>query len=137
MTGQDVVALDAWAEAIEQRAEALQISLGATQIDITDLLESRRDDSLEMPDLRSRAHDIEANVKLSKVQAMSKYGHGMALCQVDLTGDEDLIDEDGDTGMGDSTGVSVSLGGEISSGGKKSRESNIGGGKIAGRAIIT
>ncbi|GJS52486.1 hypothetical protein Tco_0625848 [Tanacetum coccineum] len=88
---------------------------------------------------------------------MSKYGHGMALCQgnnginneemvkvknqlgfiVDLTGDEDLIDEDGDTGMGDSTGVSVSLGGKISSGGKKSQESNISGGKIAGRAIIT
>ncbi|GKE26423.1 hypothetical protein Tco_1441807, partial [Tanacetum coccineum] len=32
---------------------------------------------------------------------------------VDLTGDEDHIDEDGDTGMGDSTEVSVSLGGEI------------------------
>ncbi|GJR06257.1 hypothetical protein Tco_0529241 [Tanacetum coccineum] len=47
---------------------------------------------------------------------------------VDLTGDEDLID--GDTGMGDSTGVSMSLGGEISSGGKKSQESNIGGGEI-------
>ncbi|GKE59906.1 hypothetical protein Tco_1510273 [Tanacetum coccineum] len=55
----------------------------------------------------------------------------------DLTGDEDLIDEDGDTGMGDSIGVSVSLGGEISSGGKKSRESNISGGKIAGKEIIT
>ncbi|GKC60703.1 hypothetical protein Tco_1088301 [Tanacetum coccineum] len=51
MTGQDVEALDAWAEAIEQRAEALQISLGATQIDITDLLESRRDDRLEMAEL--------------------------------------------------------------------------------------
>ncbi|GJR16417.1 hypothetical protein Tco_0799069 [Tanacetum coccineum] len=56
---------------------------------------------------------------------------------VDLTGDEDLTDEDGDTGMGDSTGVSVSLGGEISSGGKKCQESNISGGTIAGRAIIT
>ncbi|GKA79313.1 hypothetical protein Tco_0785909, partial [Tanacetum coccineum] len=56
---------------------------------------------------------------------------------VDLNGDEDLIDEDGDTGMGDSTGVSVSLGGKISSRGKKYRESNISGGKIAGRAIIT
>ncbi|GJU64101.1 hypothetical protein Tco_1245936 [Tanacetum coccineum] len=33
-----------------------------------------------------------------------------------------LVDEDGDTGMGDSTGVSVSLGGEISSRRKKSRE---------------
>ncbi|GKG11920.1 hypothetical protein Tco_0346157, partial [Tanacetum coccineum] len=43
----------------------------------------------------------------------------------DLTGDEDPTDEDGDIGMGDSTGVSVSLGCGISSGGKKSRESNI------------
>ncbi|GJW27500.1 hypothetical protein Tco_0044375 [Tanacetum coccineum] len=34
----------------------------------------------------------------------------------DLIGDEDLTNEDGDTGMGDSTGVLVSLGGEISSG---------------------
>ncbi|GKF31059.1 hypothetical protein Tco_0100857, partial [Tanacetum coccineum] len=38
---------------------------------------------------------------------------------VDLNDDEDPIDEDGDIGMGDSTGVSVSLGGEIFSGGKK------------------
>ncbi|GJW55047.1 hypothetical protein Tco_0099132 [Tanacetum coccineum] len=38
---------------------------------------------------------------------------------VDLTGDEDPTDEDGDIGMGDSTGVSASLGGEIFSGGKK------------------
>ncbi|GJX33094.1 hypothetical protein Tco_0242949 [Tanacetum coccineum] len=46
-------------------------------------------------------------------------------CQnlVDLTGDEDLTDEDGDIGIGDSTGVSASLGGEIFSGGKKSWES--------------
>ncbi|GKC16950.1 hypothetical protein Tco_1013732 [Tanacetum coccineum] len=36
--------------------------------------------------------------------------------------DEDLTDEDGDTGMGDSTGVSVSLGGEISH--ENPRESN-------------
>ncbi|GJT39332.1 hypothetical protein Tco_0939197 [Tanacetum coccineum] len=42
---------------------------------------------------------------------------------VDLTGDEDLTDEDGDIGMGDSTGVSASLGGEIFSGGKKFWES--------------
>ncbi|GKB79498.1 hypothetical protein Tco_0946393 [Tanacetum coccineum] len=61
-------------------------------------------------------------------------------CQnlVDLTGDEDPTDEDGDIG------VSVSLGDEIFSEGKESRESNIGdsdntgdGGKTAGRAIIT
>ncbi|GKD16227.1 hypothetical protein Tco_1205385 [Tanacetum coccineum] len=51
MTEQDVEVVDAWAEAAEQQAEALQISLGATQIDITDLLESRRDDRLEMAEL--------------------------------------------------------------------------------------
>ncbi|GJT55708.1 hypothetical protein Tco_0990762, partial [Tanacetum coccineum] len=57
---------------------------------------------------------------------------------VDLTGDEDPTDEDGDIG------VSVSLGDEIFLEGKKSQESNIGdsdntgdGGKTAGRAIIT
>ncbi|GJW41015.1 hypothetical protein Tco_0066860 [Tanacetum coccineum] len=57
---------------------------------------------------------------------------------VDLTGDEDPTDEDGDIG------VLVSLGVEIFLEGKKSQESNIGdsdntgdGGKTAGRAIIT
>nr|GEY30454.1 ubiquitin [Tanacetum cinerariifolium] len=61
----------------------------------------------------------------------------------DLTGDEDPFDEDGGTRVGDSTGVSVSLG-EISLEGNKSWESNIGdsdntgdGGKITGRAITT
>nr|GEU67042.1 hypothetical protein [Tanacetum cinerariifolium] len=48
-----------------------------------------------------------------------------------------VIDEGGDTGMDDSTGVSVSLAGEISSGGKKSRESNSDntGGTLVGEAI--
>nr|GEU51739.1 hypothetical protein [Tanacetum cinerariifolium] len=62
---------------------------------------------------------------------------------VDLIGDKDPTDEDGDNGIGDLTGVSVSLGGEIFSKEKKSRESNIGGSdntgdkdKITGRAII-
>ncbi|GKF22954.1 hypothetical protein Tco_0075276, partial [Tanacetum coccineum] len=61
---------------------------------------------------------------------------------VDLNGDEDPTDEDGDIGMGDSTGVSVSLGGEIFLGGKKCWESNISDsdntgdrGKIVGGAI--
>ncbi|GKB44257.1 hypothetical protein Tco_0889199 [Tanacetum coccineum] len=51
-------------------------------------------------------------------------------------------DEDGDIGMGDSTGVSASLGGEIFSRGNKCQESNIcdsdntgGGCKIVGGAI--
>ncbi|GJT33075.1 RNA-directed DNA polymerase [Tanacetum coccineum] len=61
---------------------------------------------------------------------------------VDLTGDEDPTDEDGDIRIGNPTGVSMSLGGKISSGGKKSQESNIGhsdntgdGGKIVCEAI--
>ncbi|GJT81135.1 hypothetical protein Tco_1055477 [Tanacetum coccineum] len=56
---------------------------------------------------------------------------------VDLTGDEDPTDEDGDIG------VLVSLGDEIYSKGKKSRESSIGdsdntgdGGKIAGKITV-
>ncbi|GJT70940.1 hypothetical protein Tco_1030226 [Tanacetum coccineum] len=52
---------------------------------------------------------------------------------IDLTSDEDPIDEDRDTRVGDLE-VSVSLG-EILSGGRKSQESNIYG-IIAGRAII-
>ncbi|GJZ90972.1 hypothetical protein Tco_0662899 [Tanacetum coccineum] len=47
-------------EMTEQDVKALQISLGAAQMDITDLLESRRADKLEMAELRSRAEDIEA-----------------------------------------------------------------------------
>nr|GEY35922.1 hypothetical protein [Tanacetum cinerariifolium] len=43
----------------------------------------------------------------------------------DLIGDVDPTDEDGDIGMGDSTGVSASLDGEIFSEGKKCWESNI------------
>ncbi|GKA11664.1 hypothetical protein Tco_0691210 [Tanacetum coccineum] len=57
---------------------------------------------------------------------------------VELIGDEDSTDEDGDIG------VLVSLGDEIFSKGKKSQESNIGnsnntadGGKTAGGVIIT
>nr|GEX78252.1 hypothetical protein [Tanacetum cinerariifolium] len=60
-----------------------------------------------------------------------------------LTGDEDPSDEDGGTGMGDSTGVLVYLGDYFLEG-NKSWESNINdsdntgdGGKIAGRAITT
>nr|GEX36578.1 hypothetical protein [Tanacetum cinerariifolium] len=43
---------------------------------------------------------------------------------IDLTGDEDPTDEDGDTGLDDSKRVTASLGGEISSGEKKYWESN-------------
>ncbi|GJW65650.1 hypothetical protein Tco_0117534, partial [Tanacetum coccineum] len=53
---------------------------------------------------------------LSKIDlSKGKSGGGV----VDLNGDEDLTDEDGDIGMGDSTGVLASLGGEIFSGRKK------------------
>nr|GFB28654.1 hypothetical protein [Tanacetum cinerariifolium] len=56
---------------------------------------------------------------------------------MNLTSDKDPIDDDRDTGVGDSE-VSVSLG-EISSGGRNYQESSIGdtkdGGKAVGRAI--
>nr|GEZ38228.1 putative reverse transcriptase domain-containing protein [Tanacetum cinerariifolium] len=54
-----------------------------------------------------------------KIQELSNQLQKLAN-RVDLTGDEDPTDKDGDIGMGDSTGVLVSLGGGIS------RESNIG-----------
>ncbi|GJW47115.1 hypothetical protein Tco_0078761 [Tanacetum coccineum] len=73
----EVEALHARAETAEQRAETLHISLGAAQIDIIDLLESRRADSLKMPDLRSldeyairkkiiESKTIDLNTKTSK-----------------------------------------------------------------------
>ncbi|GJR62811.1 hypothetical protein Tco_1504973 [Tanacetum coccineum] len=54
---------------------------------------------------------------------------------VDLTGDEDPTDEDVDIGLGDLTGVLAPFGDEISLGGKKSQESDIDGGTIAGGVI--
>nr|GEV54862.1 hypothetical protein [Tanacetum cinerariifolium] len=56
---------------------------------------------------------------------------------IDLTSDEDPTDEDGDTGMDDSTGVSTYLGGKISSEVKKFQESNSDntGGTTVGEAI--
>ncbi|GJV26866.1 hypothetical protein Tco_1383314 [Tanacetum coccineum] len=78
---------------------------------------------------------------LAREQKTQGYRIGRS-CRVDLTGDEDPTDEDGDIRMGDSIGVSASLGGEIFSGGKKCQESNIGdsdntgdGGKIVGGVI--
>ncbi|GKB68583.1 hypothetical protein Tco_0929995 [Tanacetum coccineum] len=52
---------------------------------------------------------------LARFQDDAKYEHvGQdTRSQVNLTGDEDPTDEDGDIGIGDSTGVSVSLGDEI------------------------
>ncbi|GKE57104.1 hypothetical protein Tco_1496289, partial [Tanacetum coccineum] len=47
-------------EAAEQRAETLQVSLGAARMNIRDLIESREADRFEMAELQSRAHDIEA-----------------------------------------------------------------------------
>ncbi|GJR95297.1 hypothetical protein Tco_0267471 [Tanacetum coccineum] len=49
----------------------------------------------------------------------------------------DPTDEDVDIGLGDSTGVLAPSGDEISLGGKKLQESDIDGGTIAGKAIIT
>ncbi|GJU19101.1 reverse transcriptase domain-containing protein [Tanacetum coccineum] len=73
-----------------------------------------------LPNGRGMIHNELSNsakIDLSKGYSSSRV--------VDLTGDEDPTDEDGDNRMSDSTGVSMSLGGEIYSGGNKSRESNI------------
>ncbi|GJX45962.1 hypothetical protein Tco_0262638 [Tanacetum coccineum] len=61
MTTHDIEALRARAEAAEQRAETLEVLLGATRMDVRDLIESREDEMLEMAELRSREHDIEAS----------------------------------------------------------------------------
>ncbi|GJX94262.1 hypothetical protein Tco_0348848 [Tanacetum coccineum] len=63
---------------------------------------------------------VSSILKLSFMISGSLETGSLPSVHVDLTGDEDPTDEEGDTRMGDSTGVSVSLGGEISSGGKKS-----------------
>ncbi|GJQ92723.1 hypothetical protein Tco_0003862 [Tanacetum coccineum] len=60
-------------------------------------------------------------IEVLEVLGFSRTGSLTSGC-VDLIGDEDPTDEDGDIGMGDSTGVSAPLGGEIFSGEKKYRE---------------
>ncbi|GJQ92205.1 hypothetical protein Tco_0003344 [Tanacetum coccineum] len=60
MTEQDIETLRARAEAVEQQDETLQVSLGAAQIDVRDLIESREANRLETAKLSSRAQDIEA-----------------------------------------------------------------------------
>ncbi|GKA33028.1 hypothetical protein Tco_0719395 [Tanacetum coccineum] len=51
---------------------------------------------------------------------VAKLGTSMEVLEVDLTGDKDPTDEDGETRIGDLTGVLVFLGDEISLEGKKS-----------------
>ncbi|GKE78392.1 hypothetical protein Tco_1544512, partial [Tanacetum coccineum] len=57
----DIKTLRARVEAVEQRAETLQVSLGAAQTDIRDLIESREADRPEIVELCYRAQDIEAS----------------------------------------------------------------------------
>nr|GFB29162.1 hypothetical protein [Tanacetum cinerariifolium] len=104
-----------------------------TQVVIRQLIADGSSGSGSSPNGRDMIHnELSNSAKIDSSKGPS--GGGV----VDLTGDEDPIDEDKDTGVGDSE-VSVSLG-EISSEGKKSQESNIGdtkdGGKAVGRAII-
>ncbi|GKA09116.1 hypothetical protein Tco_0688447 [Tanacetum coccineum] len=61
MTEKYIETLRTGAETAEQRAETQQVSLGAAQIDVRDLIESRETDRLEMAELRSRGQDIEAS----------------------------------------------------------------------------
>ncbi|GKB15517.1 hypothetical protein Tco_0849440 [Tanacetum coccineum] len=61
MTTHDIEALYARAEAAEQQAETLHVSLGATRMDVRDLIESCDAERLEMAERWSRARDIEAS----------------------------------------------------------------------------
>ncbi|GKE50127.1 hypothetical protein Tco_1481385, partial [Tanacetum coccineum] len=61
MTEQDIKALRARAEAAEQRAETLHVSLGAARMDVRDLIESCEADRFKMAELQSQARDIEAS----------------------------------------------------------------------------
>ncbi|GJV67633.1 hypothetical protein Tco_1483142 [Tanacetum coccineum] len=61
MTEQDIKASRARAEAAEQRAETLQVSLGAARMDVKYLIEPREADRFEMAEPRSRAQDIKAS----------------------------------------------------------------------------
>nr|GEV33545.1 hypothetical protein [Tanacetum cinerariifolium] len=74
--------------------------------------------------------DLESKIDDVMVTRSLQSGDGAACNSsggvVNLTSDEDPTYEDGDIRMGDSTGVSASLGGKIFSGGKKFWESNIG-----------
>ncbi|GKG53151.1 hypothetical protein Tco_0552419, partial [Tanacetum coccineum] len=58
---QDIKASRARAEAAEQRAETLHVSLRAARMDVGDLTESREADRFEMAELRSQAQDIETS----------------------------------------------------------------------------
>ncbi|GJR45725.1 hypothetical protein Tco_1313828 [Tanacetum coccineum] len=63
--------------------------------------------------------------KFSVIIVEYKFNSGLRCGDVfDLIGDVDPTDEDGDIGMGDSTGVSASLGGEIFSGRNKCKRAS-------------
>nr|GEY59444.1 hypothetical protein [Tanacetum cinerariifolium] len=55
MTERDIKTLRGGAEATEQRAETLQVSLGAARMDVRDLIVSREADRFEMAELQSQA----------------------------------------------------------------------------------
>ncbi|GJS64850.1 hypothetical protein Tco_0679414 [Tanacetum coccineum] len=86
MTEQDVKALHARVEAAEQRAKAVQILVGSTQMNIIYLLEPRMVDGLKMAELRSRAQDIEAKL----MRNLSMPPKEQPLSQEDI---EKLIDQ--------------------------------------------
>ncbi|GJR16459.1 hypothetical protein Tco_0799111 [Tanacetum coccineum] len=114
---------------LKSTLEKTSVSYGSKSDNKTSETLSESNDfvSCDNSDKSSATSDVEDQIPLLS-------GGGV----VDLTGDEDPTNEDGDIG------VSVSLGVEIFLEGKKSQESNIGdsdntgdGGKTAGRAIIT
>nr|GEW24313.1 hypothetical protein [Tanacetum cinerariifolium] len=67
---QDIKASRARAEAAEQRAETLEVSLGSAQMDVRDLIESHEADRFEMAELRSR-------------ETMSTTNQGMSFAKIE------------------------------------------------------
>ncbi|GJV89610.1 hypothetical protein Tco_1533548 [Tanacetum coccineum] len=61
MTEQDIETLRARAEAAEQRAETLQVSLGVARMDVGDLIESREAERFEMAELQNKVAENASN----------------------------------------------------------------------------
>ncbi|GJV00711.1 hypothetical protein Tco_1329981 [Tanacetum coccineum] len=92
----DVEALHARAEAAEQRAEALQASLSAAQINIAYLMESRRADRLEMAGLRTMTTTNQgmsfAKIKQIVAQRVANAIEAIAIYEAKTRVTRDIID---------------------------------------------
>ncbi|GKA76850.1 putative reverse transcriptase domain-containing protein [Tanacetum coccineum] len=123
-----VVVVEGWAYAFHQdKASSVRVPVANVTLFSSAHLLRENTDSVRVPvglvfllGLLVLAIDAAYASRVAETLSATRTG-SLPNGRVDLTGNEDPTYEDGDIGMG------VSLGGGISSGGKKSRESNIGG----------